>query len=165
MLLIGCLFTLSAQAQKFALIDMEYIMKHIPAYEQAVTKLNSESEKYQREVEALSLEAKTLYENYQKDVSKLTAAQRTERENAIVAKEKEAADLRQKYFGAQGTMSQLQQSLMKPINDSIYEAVKAISMQRGYSLVLDRASDAAIIFASPAIDISDEVLSKLGYSN
>lgn len=60
MLLIGCLFTLSAQAQKFALIDMEYIMKHIPAYEQAVTKLNSESEKYQREVEALSLEAKNV---------------------------------------------------------------------------------------------------------
>lgn len=111
------------------------------------------------------MKQKTLYENYQKDVSKLTAAQRTERENAIVAKEKEAADLRQKYFGAQGTMSQLQQSLMKPINDSVYEAVKAISMQRGYSLVLDRASDAAIIFASPAIDISDEVLSKLGYSN
>ena len=62
-------------------------------------------------------------------------------------------------------MNQQQQQLMQPINDSIYEAVKAISLQRGYSLVLDRASDTAIIFASPAIDISNEVLSRLGYSN
>lgn len=162
---VTCLMAVSAQAQKFALIDMEYILQHIPAYEQAVAQLDADSKKYQSEVEAISLEAKKLYENYQADAAKLTAAQRTERENAIVAKEKQAAELRQQYFGAEGTMNQKQQQLMQPINDSVYEAVKAISMQRGYSLVLDRASDAAIIFASPAIDISDEVLAKLGYSN
>ena len=161
LLLVGCLMTLSSQAQKFALIDMEYILQHIPAYEQAVKQLDADSKKYQSEVEALGQEAKTLYENYQKEADKLTPAQRTERENAIVAKEKEAAELRQQYFGPQGTMNQQQQQLMQPI----YEAVKAISLQRGYSLVLDRASDTAIIFASPAIDISNEVLSRLGYSN
>lgn len=165
LLLVGCLMTLSSQAQKFALIDMEYILQHIPAYEQAVKQLDADSKKYQSEVEALGQEAKTLYENYQKEADKLTPAQRTERENAIVAKEKEAAELRQQYFGPQGTMNQQQQQLMQPINDSIYEAVKAISLQRGYSLVLDRASDTGIIFASPAIDISNEVLSRLGYSN
>lgn len=165
LLIVGCLMTLSSQAQKFALIDMEYILQHIPAYEQAVKQLDADSKKYQDEVEALGREAKTLYESYQKEVDKLTAAQRTERENAIVAKEKEAAELRQQYFGPQGALNQQQQQLMQPINDSIYEAVKAISLQRGYSLVLDRASDTAIIFASPAIDISNEVLSRLGYSN
>lgn len=165
LLIVGCLMTLSSQAQKFALIDMEYILQHIPAYEQAVKQLDANSKKYQDEVEALGREAKTLYESYQKEVDKLTAAQRTERENAIVAKEKEAAELRQQYFGPQGALNQQQQQLMQPINDSIYEAVKAISLQRGYSLVLDRASDTAIIFASPAIDISNEVLSRLGYSN
>ncbi len=165
LLIVGSLMTLSSQAQKFALIDMEYILQYIPAYEQAVTQLDADSKKYQDEVEALGREAKTLYENYQKEAEKLTAAQRTERENAIVAKEKEAAELRQQYFGPQGILNQQQQQLMQPINDDIYEAVKAISLQRGYSLVLDRASDTSIIFASPAIDISNEVLSRLGYSN
>ncbi len=54
---------------------------------------------------------------------------------------------------------------MKPIQDQIYNAVKEISTQKGYSLVLDRASDASIIFASPTIDISDDILARLGYSN
>jgi outer membrane protein len=53
---------------------------------------------------------------------------------------------------------------MSPIQEEIYNAVKEISELRGYSLVLDRASDTAIIFGSPRIDISDEVLKKLGYS-
>ncbi|MDE6171627.1 MAG: OmpH family outer membrane protein, partial [Bacteroides sp.] len=33
------------------------------------------------------------------------------------------------------------------------------------SVVVDRASATSIIFASPRIDISNEVLAKLGYSN
>lgn len=53
---------------------------------------------------------------------------------------------------------------MQPIQEEIYNAVKEIADLRGYSLVLDRASDTAIIFGSPKIDISDEVLRKLGYS-
>ena len=165
LLLVGCLLTVGVHAQKFALIDMEYILQHIPAYEEAVAQLDANSKQRQNEVEAIALEAKNMYESYQKEAGNLTPAQRTERENAIVAKEKQAAELRQQHFGPQGTISQLQQQLMQPINNSIYEAVKTISLQHGYALVLDRASDAAIIFATPAIDISDDVLARLGYSN
>ena len=52
---------------------------------------------------------------------------------------------------------------MSPIHEEIYNAVKDISDQRGYQLVLDRASDSGIIFGSPKADISNEVLDKLGY--
>ena len=42
--------------------------------------------------------------------------------------------------------------------------MKDIADQRGYSLVIDRSSDSAgIIYGSPKIDISNEVLQKLGY--
>ena len=37
LLFVACAFT--ASAQKFALIDMEYILKNIPAYEQANNQL------------------------------------------------------------------------------------------------------------------------------
>ena len=46
----------------------------------------------------------------------------------------------------------------------VYNAIKDVADLRGYQLVLDRASDTGIIFGSPKIDISDEVLRKLGYS-
>ena len=46
-LFIMMLFTISltASAQKFALIDMEYILKNIPAYERANEQLNQSSKK------------------------------------------------------------------------------------------------------------------------
>ena len=95
----------------------------------------------------------------------MSEEQKTKSEDNIIAKEKEAAELKKKYFGPEGELYKKRESLMAPIQDEIYNAVKEISDQKGYSMVLDRASDAGIIFASPKIDISNEVLAKLGYAN
>ena len=154
----------AAQAQKFALVDMEYILKNIPAYERANEQLNQVSKKWQAEVDALQTEAQTMYKNYQNEAVFLSEEQKSKQEEAIVAKEKEAAELKKKYFGPEGELFKKRESLMAPIQEEIYNAVKDICDQKGYSLVLDRASDAGIIFASPKIDISNEVLTKLGYN-
>jgi outer membrane protein len=143
---------------------MEYIMDHIPAYERANTELNQLSQTYQKEVEAKTKEAESLYKAYQ-NAQNLTSAQKTQREEAIVAKEREAAELRKKYFGPEGVMAQKQESLIAPIQDQVYEAVKELAQRYGYDMVIDRASAESLIFASPNIDISNQVLSKLGYSN
>ena len=156
---------LQASAQKFALVDMEYILKNIPAYERANEQLNQVSRKWQAEVDALQTEAQNLYKNYQNEAVFLSEEQKTKQEEAIVAKEKEAAELKRKYFGPDGDFFKKRESLMTPIQDEIYNAVKDICEQKGYSLILDRASDAGIIFGSPKIDISNEVLRKLGYAN
>lgn len=159
-----CLVGLAANAQKFALIDMEYILKNIPAYERANEQLNLISKRWQGEVEAVALEAQTLYKNYQSEAVFLSEEQKTKKEEEIVAKEKEAQELKRKYFGPEGELYKKRESLMTPIQEEIYNAIKDISDQKGYSLILDRASDAGIIFANPKIDISNEVLTKLGYN-
>ena len=155
---------LPASAQKFALVDMEYILKNIPAYERDNEQLNQISKKWQSEVEALNNQAQTLYKNYQNELVFLSAEQKKQREQAILDKEKEASDLKKKYFSPEGELYKKRESLIGPIQDEIYVAVKGIAEQRGLALVLDRASDNGIVFASPTADISNEVLAKLGYS-
>lgn len=155
----------TASAQKFALVDMEYILKNIPAYERANEQLTQVAKKWQAEVDALNTEAQTMYKNYQNEVVFLSQEQKKERQEAIMNKEKEASELKRKYFGPEGELFKKRTSLMTPIQEEIYNAVKDIADLRGYSLILDRASGTSIIFGSPKIDISNEVLSKLGYSN
>lgn len=155
---------MTVSAQKFALVDMEYILKNIPAYERANEQLNQVSKKWQAEVDALSTEAQTMYKNYQNEVVFLSQEQKKERQDAIMEKEKQASELKRKYFAPDGELFKKRASLMTPIQDEIYNAVKDIADLRGYQLVIDRASDTGIIFGSPKIDISNEVLQKLGYS-
>lgn len=158
-----CVCCMAANAQKFALVDMEYILKNVPAYERANEQLNQISKKWEGEVEAILQEVETMYKKYQSEVVFLSDAQKQKTEESIMAKEKEASDLKKKYFGSEGELYKKRQSLMSPIQDEIYNAVKEICDQKGYQLVLDRASGGSIIYASPKIDISDEVLQKLGY--
>ena len=162
-----CLFALTAltaSAQKFALLDMEYILKNIPAYESANEQLNQVSKKWQAEVEALNTEASTMYKNYQNELVFLSQEQKKARQEAIMKKEKEASDLKRKYFGPEGELYKKRQALIKPIQEDVYNAVKAVSEEKGYQVIFDRASSQSIVFASPRIDVSNEVLNKLGYS-
>lgn len=160
-----CLFCLTSGAQKFALVDMEYILNRIPAYERANEQLNQLSKRWQAEVEAISLEAETLYKNFQNEALFLSEEQKSKKEDEIVAKEKQASELKRQYFGPEGEYYKKRESLMAPIQDEIYEAVKQISESDGYQVVVDRSSASSMIYASPKIDISNEVLRKLGYSN
>ena len=158
------LVAIGARAQKYALIDMEYILKNIPAYEMANEQLNSISQKWQAEVESVQQEAQNLYKTYQADLVFLSADMKTKREAEIVAKEQEAQDLKRKYFGTEGELFKKRQSLISPIQDEIYTVVKEIAEKQGYAMVIDRASSVNIIYATPKIDISSDVLTKLGYS-
>lgn len=160
--IMACAF--GASAQKFAFVDMEYILNNIPAYEMANEQLNQISQRWQKEIEAKMREAETLYNNYQADMVFLTDEQKQKREEEIVAKRKEVTDLKYKYFGPEGELYKKRQTLMKPIQDDVYNAIKKVAEERGYQAIFDRASSANVIYASPRIDVSNEVLSKLGYS-
>ena len=163
-LAVALAFTMGVNAQKYALVDMEYILKNVPAYERANEQLNQLSKKWESEVQALLTDVESQYKKYQSETVFLSDTQKKKAEEAIIAKEKQASDLKKKYFGSEGDLYKKRQSLMAPIQDEIYNAVKDICDQKGYQLVLDRASGGSIIYASPKIDISDEVLTKLGYS-
>ena len=104
LMLMMAVAAISAHAQKYALIDMEYILKNVPAYERANEQLNQVSRKWQAEVEALNTEASTMYKNYQNEVVFLSQEQKKAKQDAIMQKEKEASDLKKKYFGAEGEL-------------------------------------------------------------
>ena len=165
-LLIGMalLFSMATMAQRFALIDMEYILSNIPSYEMTNEQLSQLSKKWQSEIDALQQEAQNMYKSFQSDLVFLSAEMQSKRQEDIVKKEQEAMELKRQYFGADGELFQKRSSLMKPIQDEIYEAVKEIALDKQYALVVDRASAMSIMFASPQIDISNEVLVKLGYA-
>lgn len=163
-MLVSVFAVLGAAAQKYVTVDMEYILKNIPAYERANEQLNQQSKRWQGEIEEVMQEAETLYKKYQSESAFLSDAQRVKREEEIIAKEKQASELKRSYFGPTGELYKKRESLMAPIQDEVYNAVKEICETKKYTMVIDKSSSASIVYVSPSIDISREVLVKLGYS-
>ena len=153
---------MAANAQKFALLDMEYILKNIPAYERANEQLNQVSKKWQAEVEAINTEAQTMYKNYQNEAAFLSKEQKQAKQEEIVKKEQEASELKRKYFGQEGELYKKREALIKPIQDEIYTAIQDLANEKRIEVVKDRSADPALIYMSSKLDISDQVLQKLG---
>lgn len=157
-------FAFVANAQRYAMVDMEYIMKNIPAYETANDQINQISKKWQSEVDQQMQDVQKMYKDYQTEQVFLSGDMKVKREDEIVAKEKAAQDLKRKYFGPQGELFKKRESLMKPIQDDVYNAIQEICKEKGIDMVFDKSSAMSVIYVSPSLDISDLVLQKLGYS-
>ena len=151
-------------AQKFsvAYVDMQYILKNIPQYETANEQLNMISKRWQKEIDAAQQEAQILATNYQTEQIFLSADMKQKREEEILAKEQEVLELKRQYFGQDGEWYKKREALLKPIQDEIYNAIQEIANEKRYDVVKDRSSEPSLIYMSSKLDISDQVLEKLG---
>jgi outer membrane protein len=154
-----------AKAQKYALVDTEYILNNIPSYKAAQTQLDKISEDWQKEIEGKYAEIEKMYKDYQAERVLLSEDMRKQREDAIINKEKEVKELQKTYFGQDGALFKKRQEFIQPIQDDIYKAVKDLATENGYAVIFDTSSGASMIYTNPRYDISDEVLQKLGYKN
>jgi outer membrane protein len=151
------------KAQKYAYVDSEYILSKVPSYQGAQSKLDEMSGKWQKEVEAKYADIEKKYKDYQAESSLLSPEMKTKREDEIVALEKAADDLKEKYFGKDGDLYKKRQELVKPIQDEVYSAIKEVAVSGGYVIIFDKAAGPSMIYADPKFDLSDDVVKKLGY--
>ena len=155
-------FIPKAQAQKVAFVDMQYILKNLPQYETANEQLTMVSRRWQREVDALNEEARVLQSNYQTEQIFLSEEMKQKREAEILAKEKEALEAKRRYFGKDGELFKKREALLKPIQDEIYSVIQEIAQEKHYDIIKDRTADPSLIYMSSKLDISDQVLQRLG---
>lgn len=153
---------LSAKDFSMAYVDLQYILKNLPSYESANEQLTLIARRWQKEVTDMEQEAQVLAANYRTEQIFLSEAMRKQREQEILDKEKQAQELKRKYFGEEGELNKKREALLKPIQDEIYTAIQEIAMQKGYQVVKDRSSEPSLIYMSNKLDISDQVLNKLG---
>lgn len=153
----------AAMAQKYAYVDMGYILNNIPAYAKAQDDLGKISEQYQGELEKRRAEIEKMYSAYQSEASRLSAELKRKREDAIIASEKEYKELQKQYFGPEGVLSKKQEEMVKPIQDQVVKAVQSLATAGGYAVIFDKAAGLAMIYTNPQFDLSDQVLQKLGY--
>ena len=106
---------IGAFAQKFAYVDSEYILKHMPEYKSAQNQLDVLAQQWQKQADSQFAELDKMYKAYQADQVLLTDDMRKRRENDIIEKEKAAKEFQRSKFGPDGDLFQSRVKLLKPI--------------------------------------------------
>ena len=153
----------STWAQKFAYVDSQFILEHIPEYKQAQQQLDDLSYDWQEDIEKAYQEIDQLYRAYQTDKVLLTDKMRQTREDEIIQKEKDAKELQQQRFGTEGDLFKKQEELIRPIQNQIYNAIQEFSKEGRYGVIFDKSSDLLMLYADENLDKSEKILDKLGY--
>lgn len=163
-LLIVVLFlAMAAQAQKFAYIDTEYILKNIPEYQEAQKQLDGFSQQWQKEVEKKYKDIDKMNKDFQAEEILLTESMKSKRREEIIKREEEAIAFQKEKFGVDGELFKKRKELIKPIQEKIYKAVKETAAVGRYAMIFDKAGDATMVYTNPKYDKSDDILRRMGY--
>lgn len=161
-IILGAVFVLcsgvAAMAQKYCVIDSKYILDKVPEYATAQKQLDNLSDGWQKEVDAKMEAVDQMYKSYQAERAMLNEGMRAKREAEIVAKEKEAKDLQKKYFGYEGELFKKRQTMIKPIQDRVFNTVQQYATSRGFDIVYDKSGGITIFYADTKLDKSEEVI-------
>jgi len=153
----------AAFAQRFAYVDTEYILKHIPEYLAAQKQLDALSVQWQEEVDNRFADIEKLYKSYQEDQVLLSEEMRRKREDEIVLREQEAREFQRQKFGFEGDLFQERVKLVQPIQDRVAQAIQTIATDQSLDIVLDKGSEVTFLYANPKLDKSNDVITRLGY--
>ena len=110
--------------------------------------LIQEAEKWKQEIETKKNDIAKLKEALKTERVLLTKELIEEREEEIAFQEKELIDYQQKRFGPNGDLVVQKATLVKPIQDQVFNAVQELAEARKFDYVFDKSSDITILFAA-----------------
>jgi len=154
-------FSTLLSAQRYGVVDMDYILQNTPEYAQSKSQLDKLSEQWAGEVSALQSELQSLKDALAAERILLSPDKLTQREKSIEDKQMEVISLQQKYFGPAGQLFEKRAQLVQPIQDKIFGAVQAVARKRKLELVLDKSAQSGVLYVEKEKDYSDEVLTSL----
>ncbi|MEC8458109.1 MAG: OmpH family outer membrane protein [Bacteroidota bacterium] len=148
-------------AQRYGVVDTDFILKSLPEYSQVKTQIDKLSEQWSGEVNALQSELESLKDALDAERILLSPEKLEKREKGILDKHAEVLALQQKYFGPTGELFERRNQLVQPIQDKVFGAVQEVARKRKLDLVLDKSAQSGVLFVEKEKDYSKEVLNSI----
>lgn len=148
----------TATAQNFAYVNSAEILAALPSMKAAESNLEALQKQLQKQgqnmVQKFQADLKILQD--QAEAGDLTPKQQQEESAKMEARQQEIAQFEQKMIA---DLQEKRAELLKPIYDSINEAIEAVAKEKGYQLIFDQQ---VLLFSEESLDVSSLVKAKLG---
>ena len=151
-----------AKAQKYAVVNTDYVLKSLPEYSSAQKRLDRYVADWQKELADKAAEIESMRANYEQESYLLPENLKKRRQEEIRAKEEEIRTLQQQHFGAGGDLDKRRAELLKPVQDRVFSVIERLASEKNFAMVFDKAGSTTVLYANKKYDISDDVLEQLG---
>lgn len=156
------LFSLNADAQRIATVDINEVLENMDDYKIAQKQLDDTAARWRRQISEEYDKIKGLYNKYQAEQVLLSDDMRLQKEEEIMNKEKEVREMQKAKFGPEGALFVKRKELVEPIQERVYNTIEAYANDKGYDFIFDQSGSAGIIFANARYDKTEDILKELG---
>lgn len=153
---------LLAQDQRIGFVDTNEILAKLPEYNGIQQQLGQEAQAWKEELQKIEEELAELEKEFQSREILYTDEVKAQKQKEISDKRSSITVFIESKFGPEGEYFKRQAELLQPLQRKIHEAIMRVTEQGGYTLVLDRAQNTGLIYASPEANLNDLVLEELG---
>ena len=144
-------------AQSTAIVNIADVLENMEDYKNAQAQLDKLAEQWQQEINAEFEEIRAMYNKYNAEQVLLTDAERKNREDAIVQREKEVREKQKLRFGPEGDLFQKRQQLVEPIQDKVYNAIQEYAELHNIDIILDKSSSVGLIYSNDSYDKTEDI--------
>lgn len=153
---------LSAQNQRIAFVDTDFILSRMPEYTGLEQRLKALADGWREEIEEMQREIDRLDREFIAREILYTPEVRQQRLDEIEARKRAKAAFINSKFGPEGDYFRQQQQLLEPLQRRIMEAVEKVARRDNYDFVFDRSGDYMFLFTRSQWNISEDVLFEMG---
>lgn len=152
------LSTGTCAAQNYIVVNSEKVFKSLDTYNTAVKSIEDATTKYQKEIDDAFNQLETDYNTYQSSKATYSTSQRQNAEQKIINRESEITKYQESIFGEDGVIAKQREQTIKPIQESVFKVIDTYAAEKGYTLVLDIASNPTVLYYAPSSDKTDEII-------
>lgn len=152
-------------AQNIAYIETDRIIEKMPAYQQASDEIEAQINVWEGQVEAKFKKVEEMYEDYVKNESIFPDEIKKEKQDEIIESEQLAKTYREQIFGQDGELQVLQESKLKPLQDSILNTAQRIGIAKSYDYIFEKSPETNWIYTNPEHDLTEFVITELGLND
>jgi len=147
--------------QKIGWIDSQETMKQYPDAVEAQGKLDALVAQWQADINKLQSDFQQEANDYQKRRLVLPEQAQIQEENKLNDMQKQISDLRNKRFGQNGDLYQQQNTIMRPVQEKIMQAIQDVAKDGNYDYIFDKSGQVLLMYSNPKYDLTQQVLDKL----
>ncbi len=148
-------------AQKIGFIDSQAILDQLPEAKDAKRRLEVLTIEWQTEIKKKRDALDKMVREFQAKEVLYTDEIKQQKRKDMMDMDKAIFDYQNQKFGVEGEYFRKQNELMRPIQDKLYSAMKAVAVDEGYDYVFDRASDTLLLYANESHNLTQKVLDRL----
>ncbi|WP_022825404.1 OmpH family outer membrane protein [Hymenobacter norwichensis] len=145
---------------KIGYTSVEYVLSQMPESRQIETDLKAYSTQLENQLKSKYAEYQTKAEAYQKGAATMTDVVKADKEKELTTMQQSIQEFQRT---ADQNLQQKQQTLLKPALDKLQKTIDAVSVENGYTYVLNSDGASPVLLHGPKEgDISDLILKKMG---